>query len=272
MNVLICLCLSGVVTLGVAAGAVAQQSAAPQDQRALVQLFGCSLQEGSSMDDIWNVVESWRGAVEQMELPQDPQFGAFLWTAFRTASPYDLIWGVVSSDLPSLGRAFSVYYGSEAGPNVEQEFLSHVDCESAIVFSEQVSQGRMGTVVDRQPDALVDTFVCRLNDNATQQDLRDAVAFWQQQVSAIGSDALDQYEAFLLTPYRGGSGDWDFAWVGNYPDYPTWGQGESDYYGSEQGQQAEQRFLEISRCESGLWNGYWALVPETVSQAQSAAQ
>jgi hypothetical protein len=114
---------------------------------------------------------------------------------------------------------------------------------------------------DRELDAVVETFGCTINEGSDKGDIDDAVDFWNKQVADLNSDALNSYEAYLWTPYRGGTGPMDFMWVGNYQDLATWAQGETDYNASEQGQAAEARFAQVSTCGSALWNGYWIVPP-----------
>ncbi len=91
--------------------------------------------------------------------------------------------------------------------------------------------------------------------------MRSASDFLNKQIDAIGSAALSQYESYMWTPYRGGTGNWDFLWVGNHSNLSTWAQADTDYYGSKEGQAAEERFQKISTCTNSMWGGYWIVPP-----------
>ena len=225
-----------------------------------LQLFGCKLNDGKTVEDVWSLMENFQAAMPRLN-NQDEGFASFLWLPFRGASPYDYIWGVQNSDLVSMQKGIASYYESGVGAEIDQQFGATGDCISGIFNSTQIAEGRLGNTADREIDAVVEVFGCTINDGSDMDDIHGTVKNWQSQTAAIGSEALDTYEAFLMTTYRGGTGESDFIWVGTYPDMATWAQGESDYHGSKQGQEAEARFAKVSRCTSGVWGGYWVVPP-----------
>lgn len=136
------------------------------------------------------------------------------------------------------------------------------DCDSAIMTSDQLSDGSIGmTGGDRTPDAVVETFSCSINDGSDMDDVDAAVKFWQGQVGKVDSAALKNYQAYQWTPLRGGTGA-DFVWVGNYSDLGNWAMGTSDYMKSAAGQAADDRFAKVSTCTSQMWMGYWLVTPK----------
>lgn len=225
-----------------------------------LQLFGCALNDGKSVEDVWSLAENFRAAMPKLN-NQDEALGVFVWLPFRGASPYDYIWGVVNTDLLSMQQGLASYYESGVGAEFDQQFGATGDCISGIFNSHQVKEGQVGNTADRELDAVVELFGCTINDGSDMDDVHAATKNWQAQVKAINSKALNTYEGFMLTTYRGGTGQSDFIWLGTYPDMATWAQGETDYNGSKQGQDAEAKFAEVSRCTNGLWGGYWVVPP-----------
>jgi hypothetical protein len=233
----------------------------------VVQLFACELQDGKTMENVWALADSFREGMASLE-SSDEGAGAFLWTSFRGATPYDYIMGFTNSSLVDMTAGLSSYYSSGIGAGLDAQFQATGNCISGIMFSEQIKNGVIGNTGDRQPDAMVEAFGCTLNKGADMDDVEDAAEYFVEQVEDLNSEATNTYEAYLWTPYRGGTGQIDFMWVGNYADPTTWAQGETDYYESKQGQAADARFNKISTCGSSLWTGYWITPPAGGPAAQ----
>lgn len=225
-----------------------------------IQIFACKLNHGKTMSNVMALAEAYRSAWPMLN-NRDEGAGAFVWTSFREASPYDYIVGFINSSLKDMVAGLQNYYGSGLGAGLDARFTDTGDCISAIVFSEQIKDGVIGQTADDQPDAVVETFSCNFNDDADMDDVVAAEEYWRNQVADLNSDAVNKFEAYRWTPYRGGTGQADFMWVGNYPDLDTWALGEEAYQASKQGQAADERLQKVSTCISGLWAGYWIVPP-----------
>lgn len=244
-----------------AATAVQAQESLP------IQLFACELNEGKNMANVMALAESYRTAWPALNI-QDEGSGAFVWTSFREGSPYDYIMGFINSSLTEMVSGLQSYYGSGLGAGLDAQFQETGDCISAIVFSEQIKDGTIGQTNDDQPDAVVETFSCNINDGSDMDDVMAAEEYWRGRVEDLDSAAINQFEAYRWTPYRGGTGQADFMWVGNYPDMDTWARGETDWMGSSQGQAADARIERVSTCTTGLWTGYWIIAPTSGPTAE----
>jgi hypothetical protein len=235
------------------------QAAPPPGQ--VVQIFGCTLNEGQTADNVWGMMDALARNSAVTGNP-DPAGGLFLWIPFRGATEYDFAFGVLSSDLNSMAAGSTAYAASAGAPEIAARIGAMGDCDSAIMMSDQISEGKIGmTAGDRIPDAVVETFSCDINDGSDMDDWDSAVKFYQAQVKKINSAGLNQYQAYQWTPFRGGTGA-DVVWVGNSPDLTTWAQGETDYANSAAGAAADERFADVSTCTNNLWMGYWLVVPE----------
>lgn len=236
----------------------AQNAATGLPTQGVTQLFSCHLAEGQSMDDVWSLLEALRDQITERR----SGFSLFLWTPLRGATGYDYIWGATDASLVSMTEGLAQYYGSPSARVMAPRFAAvNERCDSVVLLSEQMKAGAIGNTADRLPDATVETFACRLKPGVSQADFRKAAEFWQQQVSKIASADLNTYEAYLVTPFRGGTGEADVGWIGNYPDLATFGRGETAYMNSKEGQAANERFEKVSTCRSALWAGYWVLTP-----------
>ncbi len=226
----------------------------------VVQVFGCSLHEGRTMLDAREILRDLADNAAAAE-NTDPRWGLFVWLPVRGNSQADFVMGVINSDLRTMAAGATAFAQSEAGQALNQRMQATADCGSGIMASEQIADGAIGMTADMEVDAIVETFACDINSGSDWDDIEKAVAFWQSQYKAIGSEALASYDAYLWRPIRGGLGN-DFYWVGNSPNMETWGNGLQDYMDSEQGQKAQARFDEHSRCTSNMWAGYWLLAPK----------
>ncbi len=240
-------------------GLCASSGAYAQDQQVL-QVFACNFNDGKNLDNLAAWIEDFREFATSGE-NQDPGAGSFAWLPFRGAAPYDYILGFISSSLNDMATGVQGYYASPQGQALEAQANETADCISGIVMSEQLRNGVIGNTGDDQLDAVVELFSCTLNRGSDLDDVRSASDFLNKQIDAIGSAALSQYESYLWTPYRGGTGNWDFLWVGNHSNLSTWAQADTDYYGSKEGQAAEERFQKISTCTNSMWGGYWIVPP-----------
>ncbi|MFX3658248.1 MAG: hypothetical protein ACN6I7_03740 [bacterium] len=238
--------------------ALAQNAATGLPAQGVTQLFSCNLAAGQNMEDVWSLLEAVR---DQITEPRSG-FSLFLWTPFRGATGYDYIWGATDASLTAMMEGMAEYARSPGARLLGPRFAAvNERCDSVVLLSEQMKAGAIGNTADRMPDAMVETFACRLKPGATQADVRNAAEFWQQQVPKIASADLDTYEAYMVIPFRGGSGEADFGWIGNYPDMTTFGRGETAYMNAKEGQAANERFEKVSTCRTALWNGYWVMTP-----------
>jgi hypothetical protein len=227
----------------------------------VVQIFGCTLSEDQSQDDVWALADALAANAATLNNSDDAS-GMFLWIPYRGATPYDFAFGVLSGDLNSMAAGSAAYQASAGAAAIGARFQTLAGCDSAIMMSDQISEGKIGmTAGDRVPDAVVETFSCSINDGSDVDDWNGAVKFYQDQVAKINSAALNQYQAYQWTPFRGGTGA-EIVWVGNSPDLATWAQGETDYGNSAAGQAADDRFAKVSTCTNNLWTGYWLVTPE----------
>ena len=234
----------------------------------VVQVFACKLRDGKTMANVTSLADSFREAWPAMN-DKDPGAGAFVWTPFREGSPYDYVFGFINTDQKTMVAGLNGYYESGRGAGLDAQFVETGDCDSVIVFSEEIRTG--GGIPDKQgnqPDAVVELFSCTINQGFGMADIRAANDFWRKQLAELGSAALSKYEAFLWTPHRGGTGRSDFLWVGNTPDLASWAQGDIDYLGSKQGQAADARFTKVSKCVSSMWAGSWIVAPKAGPTAE----
>lgn len=236
---------------------LAQAATAPAQ---VAQVFACTLADGQTGDNAWALMDALRDNVGD---DVEPEFGMFVWVPYRGPTDYDFVFGVITRDLNSMAEGSMAYAGSSGAAAIGQRFQTLESCDSAIMMSEQITEGRIGmTGGDREVDAVVETFSCRFHEGSSRSDFDAAVEFWRSQVDEVGSSALDDYQAYLWTPFRGSTGETDIIWIGNSPDLTTWAQGASDYAGSEAGRAADARFAEVASCGNQLWMGYWIVAPE----------
>lgn len=230
----------------------------------VLQLFTCSFAPGKTAENVWQVLEMARetsGPYDESDPAADPGFGLFVWFPYRGSTGYDFVWGLTHTDLDAMmrGQMDWIAEGNQALMGPRFEALG--DCNATISMTEQIKAGELGIGEDRQLDAMVETFACTLTDGADMDDVRSATDFWSAQIDRIDSPQLDRYQANLVMPLRGQTGEWDFGWLGTSPDPMTWAEGLTDYLSSREGQAADDRFARISRCNSALWAGYWVMTP-----------
>jgi len=112
-------------------------------------------------------------------------------------------------------------------------------------------------MADSGDTRVVEMWQCELKEGKEMDDVKANNTKWlAMSKKEGGSDAINSYSMNAVV------GDLTkFMFVDSYPDMATWAQGETDYNGSKQGQDAEAKFAEVSRCTSTLWGGYWVVPP-----------
>ena len=226
----------------------------------VVQAFTCSLNHGYSMLDVREALRDLAAGAEASDNP-DPRFGLFVWLPLRGNVQSDFLFGVINSDLRSMAAGTSQFVKSPEGQDMTRRLQGIADCASGVMLSEQVADGNIGMTADMEPDAIIETFRCDIRNGSDMDDVRSAISYWKTQFEAIESKTLDDYDAYVWYPIRGGLGN-DFYWVGNSPNLEAWGNGLQDYMDSEQGKKAQARIDAHSKCESAIWTGYWMVVPK----------
>jgi hypothetical protein len=108
------------------------------------------------------------------------------------------------------------------------------------------------TTVAQETGRISEAFACNFKDGKGSKDLWAAVDFWNEQMDAMGAGPLDDYFAAILTPYRATTGA-DFFWLGSSSNLNSFATGGHAYVNSPQGQAADARFEEISRCDSNVF-------------------
>ncbi|MCZ6460402.1 MAG: hypothetical protein O6766_13700 [Gammaproteobacteria bacterium] len=225
----------------------------------VLQLFACNFAEGKNVENLWETIDTLKSL--DSGAASDEAAGSFIWLPFRSGMGYDYIWGILNSDLKSMARGEEAFVSSGNARIMGPRFAALGDCISSINLTEPIKTGVIGTGEDRNSDAVVETFTCNHINGADMDDVRKATDFWKTQIDKMGSAAFESYDAVLMLPFRGGSGDWDWAWIGASPNLMNFAETSEDYLASAGGAAADARFAAISRCKSALWQGYWINTP-----------
>lgn len=227
------------------------------------QIFGCTLADGKTMENVWSSLEALAKIETPSQAPPDPEFSIFLWTQLRGSMPYDFVLGVNNGDMNRLAQGLTDIVSTPAWDAWAQRFDDTADCISGIVKSEQIRAGKLGMTAGRSPVAIVETFACNVKEGAKAGALESALEYFKDNYEKIDSAAAKDYSAWLWRPYRGTSGTWDFMFVGANPDLKSWAQSSMDYDASKEGQAADAMFNAMSTCRTTLWTGYWIVAPTT---------
>ena len=100
--------------------------------------------------------------------------------------------------------------------------------------------------------SIAETFRCTFNDGQDADDLRAATDYFSKQMDKIGSDDLNDYFAAILTPLRA-SMDGDYGWIGYWPNLNAMARGLDAFYGSSEGQAANDRLNNVGTCQANTW-------------------
>jgi hypothetical protein len=96
---------------------------------------------------------------------------------------------------------------------------------------------------------VVEAFTCSYNDGKGPAELDAAIEFWNAQIDKIDNDALNGYNAGVLTPLRA-TLEGDFIWIGGAGNLNVAAAALSATTNSEEGQATTARFAEVADCDS----------------------
>ena len=96
---------------------------------------------------------------------------------------------------------------------------------------------------------VVEAFTCSYNDGKGPADLDAAIEFWNAQIDKIDNDALNGYNAGVLTPLRA-TLEGDFIWIGGAGNLNVAAAALSATTNSKEGQATTARFAEVADCDS----------------------
>ncbi len=100
-------------------------------------------------------------------------------------------------------------------------------------------------------DSIVQSWMCKLNDDKTTADLVAASSVWLK--AAKSNEGGEDVEVFLMYPFFGDTGDVDFIFTVAVADTKIWGVFVNDYPNSPAGK-AEEAWGEVATCsDSYLW-------------------
>ena len=99
---------------------------------------------------------------------------------------------------------------------------------------------------------VVEAFTCNYNEGNGPTDLDAAIKFWNAQIDKIDNDALNGYNAGVLTPLRANL-EGDFIWIGGAGNLNVTAAALSASTNTKEGQAATARFAEVADCDSNLY-------------------
>ena len=108
--------------------------AAADDDDAVLEIYGCTLNDGQDMGDVQDAEEKW----QKQNTAMASKITAYRWDNFKTISQYDLVYLVVNDDLASFGANTTAWLTTDATQAVDAEFASVMRCDSAVLASQVV--------------------------------------------------------------------------------------------------------------------------------------
>ncbi len=119
------------------------------------------------------------------------------------------------------------------------------------LFSLALAPHAIGDAHGADTGPLAETFRCTFNEGKDIDDLWAAADYFNKEADEIGSADLNAYFGAVLVPFRA-SMDGDYGWIGYWPSLKGMARGLKAYYGGK-GEEADQRFADVAKCQSGLW-------------------
>ena len=214
-----------------------------------VQVFACNYVDGKGIADLDEATAFFNAQIEKIGSADLSASRAFLWEPNVTTTEYDVLWFANYDNLNALARANDAIADSPDGQATTAKFIEVVDCDSAILLSETIYEGEGDAVSDNQ--ALLESYVCELNDGKTLDDARAVTKDWAALIATLPTTGA--MLAFMRTPLIGNV-PFDLTYLLVHDGMTQYAQRQTEYMSSG-GNDLTDRFNEVHNCESGLWNG-----------------
>jgi len=179
-----------------------------------MELFGCNFVEGSGMDDLNGVIDSWN---EWMDETGSYDYTAVVLSPHFTAGtfPFDVLWAGIWENGAALGG--TQQWLTEGG-DIQDDFREVVQCPLHQAFA----------INNIQPPAEATGIVpvafsnCTINDGRIGPEARAAIVEWTEYLAENGSTNGH----WILRPAAGEAADADysFKWVRAYSSWDTLGE------------------------------------------------
>lgn len=237
--------LSALMLVGVMADAA-------EVQPAVLDVFGCSLHEGKTMEDLQGAIDYFNVQREKIDSAALATYRAYSLTPYRAITPYDLVWIGRWDDAMTMARGNMDYDATPEGQAADARFFGVADCDSGVVLSDQI----YGPVPrpDTGGDVVVDSYACHLKEGRDMEDSDDSIEYWRSQVDKMDRTSVGNFTALRWKPIISSSG-FDVYYLGVHDDLEAWARFGTAYRASDAGQDAEERFDSVHACESNLWIG-----------------
>ncbi|MDJ0698362.1 MAG: hypothetical protein QNJ07_00790 [Woeseiaceae bacterium] len=206
-----------------------------------VEAFGCTLNDGKTMDD-WNAVASqWNKWADKQDLTD---YSAWTLTPhyYGVDRAFDVIWLGGSPSGAALGRAQDSWIAT--GSKVAEAFAGVSTCSMHSAFA--VLQFKQPPERE-SPDNIVISFAdCKLSDGSSFGDIGPSLGEWGKWRESTGSTS----GIWVFFPaYGGGGEDYDFKYVAAWQNLEDMGE-DFDMYSKEGWAKAEELFAGKVSCDS----------------------
>lgn len=238
-------------SLSVLAGSLALMTCAAiiaAETPPVVQVFACNYIEGKGIADLDEATDFFNAQIDKIGSADLSASQAFLWEPHVANTDRDVLWFANYDNLNALGRAHDAIGNSPEGQAANAKFDEVVDCDSAILLSETLYDGEGDPVSDNQ--ALLESYVCTLNDGKTLDDARAVAKDWAELIATLPTTG--GFLAFMRTPLIANV-PFDLSYLLVHDSMTQYAQRQTEYMSSG-GNDLTDRFNEVHNCESGLWN------------------
>ena len=215
----------------------------------VVEGFACNFLPGQGMAELQAVTDNFNAALGNLDSEAAANLeAAYLWVPYRSNTSYDVIWTSGYANLNAMGRFTSAVEADAAATAAVAAFDGVVDCDSTIQLSEQIYAGEGPAVTS--PPALLESYICELNDGKTIADARAAATAWSEHIGNIAS--YGSANAFMRTPLISGF-DGDLSYLIVHNSVEEFAARNTDYMNSDGVDAIGAGFGAAHTCRSGLF-------------------
>jgi hypothetical protein len=226
---------------------VAPPGFADEETSAVAEIYACSYVDGKDWSDVEKVAKSYAAGLKKLGNGLE-EIRSFAWIPYRGNVPFDFLWSTNSPNLNEMARRSMIYDPSEEGQVAGALFDTVINCQSGIVFQEQILEAK--TQPDLSKGYVIESYTCSIKPGKDMGDIREAIKVWHAYTTKIGNDG----PVFMRT-LQVGNYPFDLAYLVVHQDLAAYASSTTNYMTSKGAEATRAALDAVQTCSATLWRG-----------------
>lgn len=226
--------------------------------QAVVEGFGCNLNDGKTMDDLMEVAEHYASRRSSIDSDALQKMRSVVWTPVRGSVDVDLVWFNSNLSYSEWGEAADALAGTDVGQEILARFNTVITCEGSGLSANEVLFTN-DTPFEDDGQVMIESYRCSLNPGKTLADSDKAIDAWRPAFEkAVQNAGVSSFVA-RRTPIISGTG-FDLSYLGVWDDAATFAA-VNEALMEDPDNRSDPLFAAAHRCQSALFTGQVVVQP-----------